>query len=377
VLLPPSTIGVIGGGQLGLMLLREAQRMGYRTCLFDPDPECPATRIADEVVTATFDDHFAIARFAALADVITYEFENIPVETVTELELLRPLVPGSAILAVSQNRFREKYELEERGFPVVPHEIGRTAPAIDESLRNIGLPAVIKTTTAGYDGKGQALVHTRKDADQFLPTVRSGYREYVIEKFIPISCELSVIGARSRDGNIVIFPVGENDHRENILHITRVPARVPDDLRDRAMQLGRKVIESFQIVGVLCIEMFVTDSGDLIVNELAPRPHNSGHYSIDACPMSQFEALIRAACDLPLIEPRLYSPCAMINVLGKHVDRLDFDWLLGEVGVKVHLYGKKRIEPKRKMGHITVMKDTAEEVEMVLKRIEEMIGDGG
>ena len=374
--LPPATIGIMGGGQLGMMLVREAQRMGYRTCVWEPTTDCPASRLADQTITSPYDDSAALEKFAGVSDVITYEFENIDVDPVAELELLRPLAPASGILSISQNRSREKYELQRRGFPTVPYEIARSREGVAEAIRQIGGPAVVKTTTSGYDGKGQAIIRNTRDAISFVKSLGSSKREYIVEKFAKLKCELSVIGARSRDGRIVIFPVGENEHIDNILHITRVPARIPADLRLKAAEIGKNIMESLDVVGVLCIELFVTEAGELLVNELAPRPHNSGHYTLDACSISQFEALLRALCGLPITKPHLFSACAMINILGDDIERLDYDLLMKEEGIKVHLYGKRRVQQKRKMGHITIMKPTAEAVEKTLRRVEKMLANG-
>lgn len=355
----------MGGGQLGMMLIREAQRMGYRSCALDPAHDCPAARVADRMLAAPYNDTAALQKLAALSNVITYEFENVDLTAVQELELLTPLVPCSAILATAQNRKLEKLELERKGFHTARWLAGTTRPQLGKAIDGIGLPCVAKTTTAGYDGKGQSVLRSDSEVMKFLGS-HDGEREYIVEEFLDLQCELSVIAARGSDGTVITFPVCENEHRDNILHITRAPARVSEELRVTADAIGRAIIQSFNMVGLLCVEMFVTPEWEILVNELAPRPHNSGHYTLDACSMSQFEALIRAMCGLPLFEPRLLSPCAMVNILGKHLERLDIPALLRMEGLKLHLYGKTRFEPKRKMGHVTIVRETQEEAENCL-----------
>jgi len=374
-LLPPATIGIIGGGQLGMMAVREAQRMGYRSIIWDPTPECPASRLADTTITAPFDDHDAAQRLARAADVVTYEFEHIDPAAVEVVNNIKPVYPGIEILKVSQHRQFEKETLQNAGFPIVAFKVVRTPDELRKAVQSLQYPVVIKTTTAGYDGKGQAVLANPGDVDSFLHEQKGEFRESVVEKFLPLLLEVSVVAVRGKDGSVTTFPVVENEHRENILHVTRAPALVDDNGRNRALELGRAVIEHFGIVGVLCIEMFVTRNGEVLVNELAPRPHNSGHFSLDACSISQFEALVRTVCGLPVPAPQILSPCAMVNLLGKHLQKIDLIAVQRLEGVKVHLYGKRRIEPKRKMGHVTVMGKSREEVERIVQQIEEMIGE--
>lgn len=374
-ILPPATIGIIGGGQLGMMLIREAQRMGYRSIVLDPDPQCPASRLADETITAPFEDIDAADKLAQRASVITYEFESINPDVVERIEQTKPVYPGSGILRVAQNRRLEKEELSRRGFPVVRFRIARTSAEIAAAIESLGYPVVLKTSTGGYDGKGQAVIRDRSEADRFLAAVKLAASEYVVEEFLELEREISVLVARTKEGAIVAFPPSENAHRENILHTTFVPARLPESVQDEAKKLACSIIESFQMVGLLCVEMFVTTGGKVVVNELAPRPHNSGHYSLDACTISQFEMLLRTICGLQVSAPTLLTPCAMINILGKHLTRLDLDKLFHISGVKLHLYGKTRVEPRRKMGHVTILKRTQSEVEEAVTVIEEMIGE--
>ncbi|MCI0706913.1 MAG: 5-(carboxyamino)imidazole ribonucleotide synthase [Ignavibacteriae bacterium] len=374
-LLPPATIGIIGGGQLGMMTVREAQRMGYRTVVWDPDPDCPASRLTDDTIFAPFNDRNAATILVENSDVVTYEFENVDSATVERVEETTTVFPGSGILKIAQHRKKEKEELQKRGFPVVRHAVAQIGNEISQAISGIELPVVVKTTTAGYDGKGQTVLRSQNEVDEFLKLHTNGSREFVAEQFLDLQCELSCIAVRTKAGEVVAYPVSENMHRNNILHRTIVPARVSDKLAKQALELGASIIESFEMVGVLCVEMFVTKDGALLVNELAPRPHNSGHYTLDATTCSQFEALVRAVCGLPVPTPKLLSPCAMVNVLGKHLERLDVSRLSRQPGVKLHLYGKKRVEPNRKMGHITVLGESGAEVDKLVKEVETMIGE--
>lgn len=374
-LLPPAVIGIIGGGQLGMMTIREAQRMGYRTVVWDPSRDCPASRLADSTIAAPFDDKNAATILSDSVDVATYEFENIDAATVERVEQNVPVLPGSTILKIAQHRKEEKEELAKRGFPVVQYRAATGTKELLTALNEVGLPAVVKTATSGYDGKGQTVIRTSQDEQAFLNQTNTENREYVVEKLLDLRCELSSIVVRNANGDVAAFPIAENAHRNNILHRTIVPSRMPAALVKQAEELGRAIIESFGMVGVLCVEMFVTKDGTLLVNELAPRPHNSGHYSLDACSCSQFEALVRAVCGLALTQPKLLTPCAMVNLLGKHLERLDVPKLMAWDSTKLHLYGKTKVEPNRKMGHITVLGRTTEEVWEKVRHVEEMIGE--
>lgn len=368
--LPPvATIGIIGGGQLGMMLVREAQRMGYRSCIWDPASDCPASRLADYTITAPFSDSSAANELAQRSDVITYEFEHIDASIVQKLEQHYQVFPSSTLLSISQHRLREKAALQEFGIPVVEYKYIPSAEHIGTILNALHYPTVVKTATAGYDGKGQSVIRTPLDKERFIASAKELNGEFIVEKFLNLQCEISVIVARGKDGTSVTFPVAENEHRENILHISRVPARISTELQQEAVRLAHSIAVRLNLIGVLCIEMFVTENNSLIVNELAPRPHNSGHYSLDACTISQFEAVIRTICGLPLPAPQLLSPCAMINILGKHIRGLNVNRLLSIDGVKLHLYGKSKIEPNRKMGHITI---TAHSPELLQNRLQEI-----
>jgi len=369
--LPPSTIGIIGGGQLGMMTVREAQRMGYRTAIWDPEAECPASRLADVSITASFDDRRAAEQMATVADVITYEFENVEPEIVRWLEQENRVFPGSEILRISRNRTIEKEELRKRGFPVVDFTVAHSEASLRNAVDTLKLPVVVKTASLGYDGKGQAVLYSENDVKEFLNGF--GERESVVEKHVDLLCELSVIVARSYDGSTATFPIAENIHRENILHVSYVPARVDKELQKEATALAISIADAFEIIGLLCVEMFITRQSKVLVNELAPRPHNSGHYSLDACNVSQFEAFVRMICGLALDRPRLLTPCAMVNILGHHVNQLDVEALHKLPGIKLHLYGKREARPKRKMGHVTILNESPKELARLVAVVEEMI----
>ncbi|HLE33765.1 MAG TPA: 5-(carboxyamino)imidazole ribonucleotide synthase [Bacteroidota bacterium] len=374
-ILPPATIGVIGGGQLGMMTLREAQRMGYRTAVWDPDSDCPASRLSDITIVAPFTDSGAAGRLADVSNVVTYEFENVDPACVDVISRRKPILPGSAILKISRHRKLEKETLNNAGFPVIEFRIAKSENEIRRAVEELGLPVVVKTTTAGYDGKGQTVLHHQDDLNSFCRQM-TGNDEFVVEKFIALQLEVSVIAVRENDGTVITFPVLENEHRENILHVTRVPARISEEVEEEALRLARSIINHFRMIGVLCVEMFVTPDGRVLVNELAPRPHNSGHFSLDACSMSQFEALVRSICSIPMQEPRLLSPCAMVNLLGKHLEHAELARIQSLPGTKVHIYGKKKPEPRRKMGHVTIVGSSPEEVDEKIDVVEELIGEG-
>ncbi|MCU0454028.1 MAG: 5-(carboxyamino)imidazole ribonucleotide synthase [Bacteroidetes bacterium] len=370
-----SVIGIIGGGQLGMMTIREAQRMGFRSAVWDPDPDCPASRLADDVITAPFDDASAAARLAEKADAITYEFEHISVELVRSLEAKKRVRPGHDILRVAQHREVEKTSLRSHGIPVAKFRVAETAEAVRMAIEEVGLPVVVKTSSAGYDGKGQSMLRSSADAERFLEAYAASPVPVVVETFLDLEAEVSVIAIRDAGGRVQEFPVVQNEHRDHILHLSVVPAQISDQVRRDALHLARRVVEGLDVVGVLCVEMFVTRDGTVLVNEIAPRPHNSGHFSLDACSISQFEALVRVVAGLDIPEPELSTPCAMVNLLGKHVSRLDVAQLHRIPGTKLHLYGKLRNEPKRKMGHVTILGASEAVVRERMERVRTLIGE--
>lgn len=358
-LLPGAWIGIAGGGQLGRMLAFEARRMGYRVAVLDPDPACPAAPLADEQVVGGLDDPAAFRSLAGRANVIVCEFENIAVDALAAAADVRPVYPSPALLAVAQHRVREKETLARLGFPVPPYAAVRTAADLEAGLEVTGLPAVLKTATGGYDGRGQQVVRERREALAAYEALRAEAGMLILEALIPFRCELSAICARDAAGRTACFPAAENSHQEGILEATVVPARVPAEVAAAAGELAAAVAERLDLVGLLAVEMFLTEDGRLLINELAPRPHNSGHYTLDACACSQFEQLLRIACRLPLGATDLLSPVAMVNLLGDlwiaAGGQPDFAAALAVPGVRLHLYEKREARPRRKMGHLCAL----------------------
>ncbi|MFZ5817435.1 MAG: 5-(carboxyamino)imidazole ribonucleotide synthase, partial [Bacillota bacterium] len=309
MILPGSVIGIVGGGQLARMSGLAARAMGYRVVVADPDPDCPAAAAADRVVVARLSDPDGVAPLADLADVITYEFENINPAVLERLAQSRPVYPGVQVLRVSQNRILEKSALEAAGVPVAPWRAVHTQGDFDEALAAIGVPSVLKTATEGYDGKGQVVIRSREEAPAAFAKLAG--RPLVLEGFVPFACEVSVVVARNSRGEVRTFPVAENIHELNILAYSIVPARVSPETAAAARELAVRVAEQLELIGLLGVEMFALPDGRLLVNELAPRPHNSGHYTQDACLTSQFEQHIRAVCGLPLGGVDLLSPVCM------------------------------------------------------------------
>ena len=355
------TIGILGGGQLGRMLTLEAKRMGFRVVTLEPMPDSPTGQIADEQIVAAYDDLRAIGELGARSDVVTYEFENIPLDSVLALEDDRRIVhPGSTALRVTQERILEKTFVRECGIPTADFVPVRTRDDLAAAERAIGFPAVLKTTMGGYDGKGQWVVRSRGDAERAWSEAKG--RALIWERMIAFDRELSIIAARNAHGEIVAFPVSENRHDHGVLATTIVPGRVPDEIAVRARRYATAIAERLEIVGTFCVEFFQAGD-DLLVNEIAPRVHNSGHYSLDATQVSQYEMHVRAICGLPLVEPRQFMPAVMVNILGEGAgDTLGgIEELLRERDLKLHLYGKAHASLRRKMGHFTVLAATAGE----------------
>ena len=353
-ILPYQTIGIIGGGQLGRMMCLAAKAMGYKVAVLDPTPDCPCGQVADIEITAKYNDLEAIKKLADISDVITYEFENIDYDTLTWLEKNAYLPQGSRVLKVNQHRFLEKTTISEMGIRVADFKLIESPG----DLEHITYPSVIKTTMGGYDGKGQIVL--RSEAD--LPKAKklAAQSECILEKFMPFTKEISVLVARSTTGEVSVFPVSENIHVNNILHQSIVPARISPDVEREAIECAKTIAENLGSIGILAIEMFVVDDS-IVVNEIAPRPHNSGHYTIDACTTSQFEQHIRAVCGLPLGATALHTPVVMVNILGDHMDKQNMHNLAPYIPLlpdgKIHLYGKAQAVDKRKMGHINILGD--------------------
>lgn len=357
-ILPGQTIGIIGGGQLGQMMAIDAKSMGFRVIVLDPTPNCPTGQVADEQIVAAYSNLLAIKELAQKSDVITYEFENIDADALDWLTKNAYVPQGTDILRMTQNRIYEKEAIQKAGVSVAPYEVIRNEQDLDKALEKIGLPAVLKTATGGYDGKGQWLIRDFTDKNEAATLFRHG--PCVLEKWIPFTKEISVIITRNIHGDTAIFPVGENIHHNNILHETIVPARIQEQTEKIAIHAATKIADFLHLVGTLAVEMFVTEDSHVFINELAPRPHNSGHYSIEACETSQFEQHIRSICNWPLGATTLLKPAVMVNILGEHVEPLlenlhHFkDW-------KIHLYGKKEAKVGRKMGHITRLCNSIDE----------------
>lgn len=346
-----STIGILGGGQLGRMLSVAASRLGYKSHIFEPGANPPAGQVADQVTTAAYEDEAALLAFAQSVDVITYEFENIPTSALDILEAHRPIRPGREALRVSQDRITEKEFLSDLGLQVAPFAAVQTAEELDTALANIGTPSIIKTRRFGYDGKGQARLNSDTDADAALADMAGS--PSVLEGFVTFSHEVSVIAARGITGEVACFDPGENVHVGGILRTTTVPANLPGSMRMDAVLIASKILNALDYVGVMGVELFVTPQG-LIVNEIAPRVHNSGHWTQNGCAVDQFEQHIRAVVGLPLGDGKRHSDVVMENLIGEDMDRVPE--LLKEPHVAVHLYGKAETKAGRKMGHINRVK---------------------
>ncbi|HEX6369735.1 MAG TPA: 5-(carboxyamino)imidazole ribonucleotide synthase [Longimicrobium sp.] len=364
-ILPGATIGMVGGGQLGRMFALEARRMGYRLVVLDPGDATPAAQFCDEHIRAPFEDVQACLRLARMSNVVTLEWENADVSTLRSMAEHVPIHPSPDVLEVAQHRVREKDAARRLGVRTADYRAVRSREELDEALRQIGAPAILKTARMGYDGKGQATLRDAADAAGAWDALSGQGDDFILEAKVPFRMEVSVICARSASGETACFPVAENEHRRGILHLTVAPARVPDDVAEEARRVATALAEGLGVVGLLAVEMFVDGDGRILMNEIAPRPHNSGHHTWEACAVSQFEQQLRAVCGLPLGDPALLRPAAMVNLMGE-----DAGTGLGEPGVAqalavpgtaLHLYGKKEARAGRKMGHLTVLADTADE----------------
>jgi 5-(carboxyamino)imidazole ribonucleotide synthase len=349
VLAPGATIGILGGGQLGRMTALAAARLGYRSHVFATEPDSPAEQVCGRATVADYADGAALDCFAATVDVATFEFENIPAEAVRRVAAAKPVLPRPEILEIAQDRLREKDFLRSIDIPTTAYREISDATALTRAMREFGYPAVLKSVRMGYDGKGQVTLTPETKADDAWRQM--GGTTGILERFVDFSCEISVIVARGRNGAWAAYPPVENQHLNHILGTTIAPARIAAETAMRAEAIARHVAEKLDLVGVLAVEMFVIPSGEVLVNELAPRPHNSGHWTIDACVTSQFEQLVRALCGLPLGSVEHHSDAVMKNLIGHDVDR----WreALADPLAKLHLYGKHEIQPGRKMGHVT------------------------
>lgn len=365
MILPPATLGMLGGGQLGRFFVSAAHEMGFKVWVLDPDPHSPAGLIADFHVVAAFDDHAALDKFAAGCAAVTTEFENVPAGTLEYLSKFLPVHPAASAVAVCQNRIREKAFLADNELPHGPFAVIEC----DEDVRDADadlFPAVLKIARFGYDGKGQARVANREEALHAFHRFHSD--PCVLEKLLALDLEISVVLSRDEAGEIRCFPPAENRHRNGILDVTIAPARIDDALAQHAQQIAERIATRLGYIGTLGVEFFLSD-GELVVNEMAPRPHNSGHHTIDACVTSQYEQQVRALATLPLGEPRQHSIAVMVNLLGElwfdgaaHYAEPDWAVLHRVPGLEVHLYGKHHARPGRKMGHFTVLGTNPDEV---------------
>ena len=365
IIYPGQTIGMIGGGQLGRMMAVAAKEAGFKIAVVEPTMDSPCGQVADIQIIAPYDDNAALEELAEVSDVITYEFENIDYEGLKRLTEMAYVPQGAELIRITQNRITEKAAIVEAGCPVAPYIVAENYEQLSAQIDTIGFPCIIKTARGGYDGKGQQLLKTKAD----LPLCEQLFEhsECIAESFVPFTKEISVIVQRNGQGDTKCLPVGENIHVHHILHETIVPARISKETTQKAMEAAIKIADHLHLIGTLAIEMFVLEDGEILINECAPRPHNSGHYSIEACNVSQFTQHIRAVCGWPLREPKLWSPSVMVNVLGQHVVPLTNsiskypDW-------SIHLYGKSEAKVNRKMGHVTIM---TEDLEATLKQIDD------
>ena len=360
MILPGATLGMLGGGQLGRMFTTAAQTMGYKVIVLDPDTNSPAGIIADQHICAKYDDQAALDQLAASCDAVTTEFENIPASTLSYLEAKTVVHPSSSALTKTQNRNIEKQFIASLGIATVPFTPIHTEADIVDAESKIQFPAIMKVASFGYDGKGQVVCQSLQDAFQAFESL--GKVECVLEQRIDLEREVSVVLARNTSGQITNFPVAENVHINGILHATTVPSSVPVALIQTALDLADKIAEGLDYVGTMAVECFISTAGEVIVNEIAPRPHNSGHFTLDACATSQFEQQVRMLCDLPSGDCDLTSPVVMINLLGDVWGNSQPHWetLLAHPDIKLHLYGKKEARPGRKMGHFNVLADNTE-----------------
>jgi 5-(carboxyamino)imidazole ribonucleotide synthase len=360
IVLPNSTIGVFGSGQLGRMFAIEARKMGYRVHTFSPDSDTPTGQVADTETSADYNDLHAVREFARSVDVLTFEFENVPSATVEAAAEFVAVHPRGDILHTTQHRLREKTYLSEKGFPVTPFRRIRLIEDLYRAVDELGLPSILKTAGFGYDGKGQAKLKTRGDIEPAFEALDGS--EAILEAFVEFEKEVSVVCARGQDGEFTSYGVIENEHANHILDVSFAPALVSEKVQREAVEIARSIAESFDYVGTLCVEFFLTNDAKLLINELAPRPHNSGHLTFDACVTSQFEQQLRAVCGLPLGSTEFYRPAAMANLLGDVWEGGEPNWARAlELSVKLHLYGKSEPRPGRKMGHITAIANSAQE----------------
>ncbi|APX72610.1 5-(carboxyamino)imidazole ribonucleotide synthase [Companilactobacillus allii] len=356
-ILSGSTIGIIGGGQLGQMMSLSAKEKGYKVIILDPQPNCSAAQVSDEQIIAEYSDLNALIELAKKVDVLTYEFENVDATTIKEVSKYTYIPQGTKALEVTQNRIFEKDFLEKNDFPVVPHEVVSSIEDFTKAIDEIGAPSIIKTIRGGYDGKGQIRISST-NISGIEDLISSG--ECILEKTIILEKEVSVVVSRNVDGQTSLFPVIENIHRENILHLSICPARISSVMAEKIQFIAEDIANKLELVGTMCVEFFISNTDELFVNEIAPRPHNSGHLTIEACNISQFDAHILGICNLPMPKIKQFSPAIMVNVLGQHLEESRKS-VFNHVEWNLHDYGKSEIKHNRKMGHITILTKNLDE----------------
>ena len=364
VIYPGQTIGIIGGGQLGRMMALAAKEAGFKIAVLEPTMHSPCGQVADIQIVAPYNDEAALEELAEVSDVITYEFENIDYAGLKRLTEIAYVPQGAELVKITQDRILEKREIQAAGVPVAKFKEAQSYEELELQIDQIGYPCVVKTTRGGYDGKGQQIIRSKEELLLAKPLFE--HSACIIEAFVPFTKEISVIVQRNADGQSYCLPIGENIHVNHILHETIVPARISKSLENKAVRAAKQIAVHLNLVGTLAVEMFVLNDQDIVINELAPRPHNSGHYSMEACNISQFHQHIRAICGWPLREPKLWSNAVMVNILGQHIAPVINsiskypDW-------SVHLYGKAEAKDNRKMGHVTMLtkgiEKTLEEIE--------------
>lgn len=357
------TIGIIGGGQLGQMMALDAKQTGMKVIILDPTPHCPAGQVADEQIVAPYADVKAIEELARRSDVLTYEFENVDLHALEDVADKVYVPQGTHLLYTTKNRIREKTFLRNAGLKTAPFMAVHNRADLENAVAKIGFPSVLKTCEGGYDGHGQEVLHSEDDlakCDGILST-----KDAILEGWVPFKLECSVMVGRNENGEVTVFPVSENIHHDEILHLSIVPARISTELQQQAQQMAVKIAGAIDLRGILGVEMFVGHDGEIYINELAPRPHNSGHYSIEACNFSQFAVHNRAVCNWPLPKIQLLSPVVMVNVLGQHVAGVR-DQIAKRPNWHFHDYGKAEVRHNRKMGHVTILTD---DVNQTIKEI--------
>lgn len=366
VILPGSTIGIIGGGQLGRMLAFAAKQMGYKIAVVEPTKNGPCAQVADYEINAPYDDSSALKQLAEISDVITYEFENIPADVICNLQQFAFIPQGYRLLEISQNRIVEKTVLNEKGFKTVDFEIINSQKQLLEKIEILKYPCVLKTATGGYDGRGQVVLKSNSDLERAYPLLT---KPCVLEKYMNFKTEISAIVTRSTNEEIMVFPISENIHVNNILSKTIAPGRVSGVVEKKAKVLAINFMKKFDFYGTVAVEMFVLENDEILINEIAPRVHNSGHYTIEACLTSQFEQHIRAICGLKLGSTDLTRNAVMVNILGKDLEKVN--QVLKNTEGKLHLYGKIDVKANRKMGHITFL---GTHQEKLINQVKELFG---